>query len=175
MQTISLKEPACNKAAGKYLTFLLGESAYGLPILKVREIIRLIEITPIPRMPEYVRGVINLRGKIVPIIDLRVKFGLPDTTTTNRTCIIVVHVSMASTTKLMGLIVDALEEVFQISAEEMEPAPDFGKGVSTSYIQNMAKAKGKVKALLNIDQIIQDDHAILPLPPAFVEKALNQS
>src|ERR1700753_1163841 len=92
-------------AAGKYLTFVLGGNAYGIPILKVREIIRLLEITPIPRMPDYVRGVINLRGKIVPVIDLRMKLGLPNATTTNRTCIIVAHVKMASATKLMGLIV----------------------------------------------------------------------
>ena len=164
MSIATLKEPASSKAAGKYLTFILGGSAYGLPILKVREIIRLIDITPIPRMPEYVRGVINLRGKIVPVIDLRIKFGLPNTTTTNRTCIIVTHVAMGSTTKLMGLIVDALEEVFQIGAEDIEPAPDFGKGVSTDYIQNMAKAKGQVKALLNIDHLLQDDHTLLALP-----------
>ena len=171
MSTAIVKEPASGKAAGKYLTFILGGSAYGLPILKVREIIRLLDITPIPRMPEYVRGVINLRGRIVPVIDLRIKFGLPNRTTTNRTCIIVAHVAMASTTKLMGLIVDALEEVFQISAEDIEPAPDFGKGVSTGYIQNMAKAKGQVKALLNIDHLLQDDHAILSLPAALGAKA----
>jgi len=175
MPALFLEDPAAGKAAGKYLTFILGNGAYGIPLLKVREIIRLLNITPIPRMPDYVRGVINLRGKIVPVIDLRIKFGLPDTTTTNRTCIIVVHVTMASTTKLMGLIVDALEEVHQINAEDIEPAPDFGKGASTGYIKNMAKTKGQVKALLNIDQIVQDDHAILPLPAAFADKANSQS
>jgi purine-binding chemotaxis protein CheW len=150
-------------AAGKYLTFILGGGAYGVPILKVREIIRLLEITPIPRMPEYVRGVINLRGKIVPVIDLRMKFGIPETATTNRTCIIVTYVLMAGATKLMGLIVDAMEEVYQINAEDLEPAPDFGKGASTGYIQNMAKTKGQLKALLNIDEIVHSDEGILPL------------
>ena len=164
MSALFLESPASGKAAGKYLTFILGSGAFGIPILKVREIIRLLEITPIPRMPEYVRGVINLRGKIVPVIDLRLKFGLPNTSTTNRTCIIVTHVVMATSTKLMGLIVDALEEVYQISQEEIEPAPDFGKGAPTGYIQNMARIKGQVKALLNIDQIVHDDHVILPLP-----------
>src|ERR1700683_997510 len=139
MSSPTLETPASAKAAGKYLTFILGTCAYGIPILKVREIIRLIDITPIPRMPDYVRGVINLRGKIVPVIDLRMKLGLPNTTTTNRTCIIVTHVTMASSTKLMGMIVDALEEVHQINPEELEPAPDFGKGASTNYIQNMVK------------------------------------
>ncbi len=163
MSALFLETPACGKAAGKYLTFILGRGAYGIPILKVREIIRLIEITPIPRMPDYVRGVINLRGKIVPVIDLRMKLGLPNTATTNRTCIIVAYVVMDSSTKLMGMIVDALEEVYQIGAEDIEPAPDFGKGAPTGYIKNMAKTKGQVKALLNIDQLVRDDHAILPL------------
>jgi len=167
-------EPTANKAAGKYLTFVLGGSAFGIPILKVREIIRLLDITPIPRMPDYVRGVINLRGKIVPVIDLRMKLGLPNTSTTNRTCIIVVYVAIGEATKLMGLIVDALEEVYQISSEELEPSPDFGKGASTSYIQNMAKIKGQVKALLNIDLIVEDDHAILPLQAFPAETAQPQ-
>jgi purine-binding chemotaxis protein CheW len=158
-----LEPTAISKAAGKYLTFLLAGGAFGVPILKVREIIRLLEITPLPRMPDYVRGVINLRGKIVPVIDLRVKLGLPHAATTNRTSIVVVYVAMAGATKLMGLIVDALEEVYQINAEDLEPAPDFGQGVPTGYIQNLAKTKSRVKALLNIDQIVQDDQAILPL------------
>jgi purine-binding chemotaxis protein CheW len=163
MPALFLESPIQKSAAGKYLTFILGSGAFGIPILKVREIIRLLEITPIPRMPDYVRGVINLRGKIVPVIDLRMKFGLPNLSTTNRTCIIVVYVAMAEATKLMGLIVDALEEVYQISAEDLEPSPDFGKGTCAHYIQNMAKTKGTVKALLNIDQIVQDDRAVLPL------------
>jgi purine-binding chemotaxis protein CheW len=162
MSALSLETPNPAKAAGKYLTFILGNGGYGIPIFKVREIIRLLDITPIPRMPEYVRGVINLRGKIVPVIDLRMKFNLPNITTTNRTCIIVTYVMMASATKLMGLIVDALEEVYMINAEDIEPAPDFGHGTSTGHIQNMAKAKGQVKALLNIDQIVQDDQVVLP-------------
>jgi purine-binding chemotaxis protein CheW len=175
MSALFLESPASGKAAGKYLTFILGTGAFGIPILKVREIIRLLEITPIPRMPDYVRGVINLRGKIVPVIDLRMKFGLPNTSTTNRTCIIVTHVVMASTTKLMGLIVDALEEVYQIGEEEIEPAPDFGKGAPTGYIQNMARIKGQVKALLNIDQIVHDDHVLLPLPVMTPDEAKPQA
>jgi len=174
MSALFLEQIASDKAAGKYLTFVLGGGAFGIPILKVREIIRLLDITPIPRMPDYVRGVINLRGKIVPVIDLRLKFGLPTTSTTNRSCIIVTYVLMAGATKLMGLIVDALEEVYQINAEDIEPAPDFGKAASTSYIQNMARTKGKVKALLNIDRIVQDDHAVLPLHVFPTEMARSQ-
>jgi len=162
MPALFLDDPARAKAAGKYLTFVLGGAGYGIPILKVREIIRLLDITPIPRMPDYVRGVINLRGKIVPVIDLRMKLGLPNPVTTNRTCIIVTHVATGAGAKLMGLIVDALDEVHQINAEDIEPAPDFGKGTSNDHIQNMAKAKGRVKTLLNIDRIVEDDHALLP-------------
>ncbi len=162
MSALFLDDPARAKAAGKYLTFVLGGAGYGIPILKVREIIRLLEITPIPRMPDYVRGVINLRGRIVPVIDLRMKLGLPNPVTTNRTCIIVTHIQIGDATKLMGLIVDALDEVYQINAEDIEPAPDFGNGTANSHIQNMAKAKGQVKALLNIDRIVQDDNALLP-------------
>ena len=172
MSALFLESSAAKSAAGKYLTFILGSGAFGIPILKVREIIRLLEITPIPRMPDYVRGVINLRGKIVPVIDLRMKFGLPNLSTTNRTCIIVVYVAMAEATKLMGLIVDALEEVYQIGAEDLEPSPDFGQGASAHYIQNMAKTKGTVKALLNIDQIVRDDHAVLP-PHVFPAEAMR--
>jgi purine-binding chemotaxis protein CheW len=162
MPALFLDDPARVKAAGKYLTFVLGGGGYGIPILKVREIIRLLDITPIPRMPDYVRGVINLRGKIVPVIDLRLKLGLPNPITTNRTCIVVTHVAVGGATKLMGLVVDALEEVYQFNAEDIEPAPDFGNGTSNGHIQNMAKAKGQVKALLDIDTIVQDDHALLP-------------
>jgi purine-binding chemotaxis protein CheW len=162
MPALFLDDPARAKAAGKYLTFVLGGNGYGIPILKVREIIRLLEITPIPRMPDYVRGVINLRGRIVPVIDLRMKLGLPNPVTTNRTCIVVVHVTIGTLSKLMGLIVDALEEVYQINAEDIEPSPDFGKGVSNGHIQNLAKAKGQVKALLDIDRIILEDQALLP-------------
>ena len=151
------------KAAGKYLTFMLGSGAFGIPILKVREIIRMLDITPIPRMPEYVRGVVNLRGKIVPVIDLRMKFGMPIAETTNRACIIVTYVTISAVTKLMGLVVDALDEVYQISPEDIEPAPDFGKNTSAGHIQNMAKIKGQVKALLNLDEIVQNDQAVIPL------------
>jgi purine-binding chemotaxis protein CheW len=150
-----------SRAAGKYLTFVLGGGAYGLPVLKVREIIRLADITPIPRMPDYVRGVINLRGRIVPVIDLRLKLGLPHPQTTNRTCIIVTHVEIGGTPRQMGLIVDAIEEVAYISSEEIEAAPDFGKGASPGFIANMAKGKNKVRSLLDIDRIVQAEQAIL--------------
>jgi purine-binding chemotaxis protein CheW len=162
MPALFLDDPARAKAAGKYLTFVLGGATYGLPILKVREIIRLLDITPIPRMPDYVCGVVNLRGKIVPVIDLRLKLRLPNPVTTNRTCIIVTYVQIGGATKLMGLIVDALEEVQHVAAEDIEPPPDFGQGTAKNHIQHMAKSRNRLMALLDIDRIVEDDHALLP-------------
>ena len=134
---------------------MLGDEYYGIPVLTVREIIRMVDITAVPRMPEFIRGVINLRGKIIPVLDLRLKFGLPKAETTERTCIIVVQVKLASGTAAQtGLIVDAVEEVANISATEIEETPDFGAAVDTRYIVGMAKIKGAVKTLLDVEKII---------------------
>ncbi|MBI4028608.1 MAG: purine-binding chemotaxis protein CheW [Verrucomicrobia bacterium] len=141
--------------AGKHLTFTLGRESYGLEVLKVREIIRMQDITPVPQMPDYVKGVINLRGKVVPVIDLRLKFRLAKAEFTERTCIIVVQVSLASgTSSLMGLIVDAVEEVVNIIAQEIEGPPDFGAKLSAEYLLGMAKLKNGVKTLLDIDRVV---------------------
>ena len=142
-------------AAGKYLTFQLGSEAYGVSVLKVREIIRMMDITPVPQMPAYVRGVINLRGKVVPVVDLRVKFALANPQMSERTCIVVVQVrTAAGASMLTGFIVDAVEEVLQIAACDIEPTPDFGARLATDYLLGMAKIKGKVKALLDIDRVL---------------------
>lgn len=146
---------AAQKLAGKHLTFVLGREHYGVPVLKVREIIRLCDITPVPQMPDYIKGVLNLRGKIIPVADLRVKFRLASTENTDLTCIVVVQVALADkTTTLMGLIVDAVEEVVNLAASDIEPTPDFGGTVEADYILGMAKVKGQVKALLDIDRVI---------------------
>lgn len=154
----TLTEPsaqAAEPAAGKHLTFILAGEYYGIPVLAVREIIRMVDITAVPRMPEHIRGVINLRGKIIPVLDLRLRFGLPKAETTERTCIIVVQVRLASGALAQtGLIVDAVEEVASIPASEIESAPDFGASVDTRCIVGMAKVKGEVKTLLDIDQVI---------------------
>ena len=157
MSTELLKSPSSQKAnvAGKYLTFKLGSESYGVTVLKVREIIRLQPLTLVPQMPSYIKGVLNLRGKIVPVIDLRRKFDLPEIQNTEHTCIVVVQVALPSeTTMIMGVIVDGVEEVVQIAAEEIEPTPDFGAQVDTQYILGMAKIKGAVKILLHIDQVV---------------------
>jgi purine-binding chemotaxis protein CheW len=145
--------------AGKYLTFELGQESYGIPVLKVREIISLMPITPVPQMPEYVQGVINLRGKVIPVIDLRLKFSLSDTELTESSCIVVVQITgvAGGPAKQIGLIVDAVEEVANVAASDIERAPDFGSIVDTSYMLGMAKSKAGVKTLLDIDQVLATD------------------
>ncbi len=145
---------ALNNLSGKYLTVVLENEAYGLNVLKIREIIRLQKITPVPQMPPFVKGVINLRGRVIPIVDLRVKFGLK-AEFTERTCIIVVQVKLPTDQVVqMGLIVDSVEEVVNLNATEIEPTPDFGAKVDTSYLLGMAKIKGQVKTLLDIDRVV---------------------
>lgn len=143
--------------AGKYLTFLLGDESYGIEILKVQEIIGMQTITRIPRTPEYVKGVINLRGKVIPVIDLRLRFGMEAAEVSRKTCIIVVQVSKADASVTMGIVVDEVSEVLEISTNEIEPAPGFGTRVETSFILGMAKTENSVKILLDIDRIMSEE------------------
>lgn len=140
--------------AGKYLTVGLANEAYGIAVLKVREIIRMLKITPVPQLPPYVKGVINLRGRVIPVVDLRVKFGL-EAGFTERTCIVVVQVRPANNQPVqMGLIVDCVEEVVTLTDQEIEPTPEFGCVIDTSYLLGLAKVKGQVKTLLDIDRVV---------------------
>ena len=147
----------------KFLTFNLGGEQYGLEILKVREIIGIMDITRVPRTPEFVRGVINLRGKVIPVIDLRNKFGMPMVQDTEQTCIIVVDLSFENTSLLMGIIVDSVSEVLDIDIDDIEDTPIFGTAVSTDFIKGIAKTKGGVKILLNIEEVLTTAE-ILSLP-----------
>jgi purine-binding chemotaxis protein CheW len=141
--------------AGKYLTFLLQGESYGIEVLKVREIIRLSTITAVPQMPPYCRGVINLRGKIIPVIDLRLRFHFTEVTDTEHNCIVVTQIQFQSgKTGAMGLVVDGVEEVTTIGAGDVEETPDFGAQIRADFITGIAKVKGKVKSLLDIDKII---------------------
>jgi len=140
--------------AGKYLTFKLSDEEYGLEILKVREIIGLLPITSLPRTPVFVRGVINLRGKVIPVIDLRLKFELNATEDTDQTCIIVVDVTGSAGNIQVGILVDSVSEVLDIRGEDIEDPPSFGTNVDTAFILGMAKAKGSVKILLNIQKVL---------------------
>ena len=149
--------PVQEKQSVKYLTVVLDSEAYGLPVLKVREIIRLQKITPVPQMPAFVKGVINLRGRVIPIIDLRVKFGLK-AEFTERTCIVVVQVQLGSGNLVqMGVIVDAVEEVVTLTGAQIEPTPDFGTRIDTSYLSGMCMIKGQVKTLLDLDRIVSSE------------------
>ena len=142
---------------GKYLSFFLEEEEYGIGILKVKEIIGMMPITSVPRTPEYVKGVINLRGKVIPVIDLRLKFDMNSIEYTERTCIIVVEIDSESSTVLIGIVVDAVSEVLNIKEEEIEETPAFGTQLNTEYILGMAKMEGGVKILLNIDKVLSSE------------------
>ncbi len=138
--------------SGKYLTFILDSEEYGLAVLKVREIICIMDITSMPQMPGYVKGVINLRGKVIPVIDLRLKFGLESAEYTEQTCIVVVDVGT-----LVGVIVDTVQEVLDIDEAQIDPPPPLGASVDTSFVMGMGKIKDDVKILLDIDKVLGSD------------------
>jgi len=152
----AMTELARTEAAreGKYLTFSLAGEEYGIGILKVREIIGMMSITPVPQTPEFVKGVINLRGKVIPVIDLRLRFGLDATAYTERTCIIVVEIHGESGSIPMGIVVDAVSEVLNIRSADIENTPSFGVKLNTDFILGMAKTEGGVKILLDIDKVL---------------------
>jgi purine-binding chemotaxis protein CheW len=158
--------PTVTAKPGRYLTFALGRESYGLPVLQVREIIRLCPVTLVPRMPPYIKGVINLRGKVIPIMDLRARFQLPSSESTERTCIIVVQFGEApGGGNLMGAVVDTVEEVVNLAQTELEPVPDFGGKPDTQYILGMATVRGGVKTLLDLEKIFLETGAV-SLPPS---------
>jgi len=143
---------------GKYLTFRLGEEEYGIGILKIKEIIGMMPITSVPRTPEFVKGVINLRGKVIPVVDLRLRFGMEEMDYNDRTCIIVVEIQGEEGQKIiMGIVVDSVSEVLNIKDEEIEDTPDFGGTLDTKYILGIAKVDGGVKILLDIDSVLSQE------------------
>src|SRR5579872_5404867 len=150
----SVSTARSDSRAGKYLTFQLASEEFGVGVLKVREIMGIQEITAVPQTPAYVKGVINLRGKVVPVIDLRLKFSLEAAEYTQRTCIIVAQLRGESGSILMGVIVDGVSEVLNLTAAEIEDAPDFGDQSAAQYLLGMAKVKGKVKILLDLDKVL---------------------
>lgn len=141
---------------GKYLTFKLEDEIYGIEILKVQEIICIMEVTSIPKTPDYIRGVINLRGRVIPVIDLRLKFGMPEKENTDKTCIIVVQVKTEKATITMGAVVDSVSEVLEISSEQIEAPPAFGNNVDLRFIMGMGKIAEKVIMLLDVDKVFSN-------------------
>ena len=154
MSAKTLTLPEQGHLGGKYLTFALGREEYGLAILKVREIIGFMEITAVPRTPSYVRGVINLRGQVIAVVDLRAKFGMSRAERTEQTCIIVVEISREGRKLSTGIIVDKVSEVLSIKDESIEEAPAFGGSVDTGFILGMGKIGSSVKILLDIDKVL---------------------
>ncbi len=145
---------AITEREGKYLTFTLDSEEYGIGILKIKEIIGMMEITTVPQTPDFVKGVINLRGKVIPVIDLRLKFSMSAIDYTERTCIIVVEIVADSGMIQIGIVVDSVSEVLNIKGDDVEDTPTFGTKLNTEYILGMAKMEGGVKILLDIDKVL---------------------
>jgi len=154
IKTMDQTVKAIAEKEGKYLTFSLDNEEYGISILKIKEIIGMMSITTIPQTPEFVKGVINLRGTVIPVVDLRLRFGMTDIDYTERTCIIVVEIKGRSDTVMIGVVVDAVSEVLNIKGEDIEDTPTFGTKLDTEYILGMAKMEGTVKILLEIDRVL---------------------
>jgi purine-binding chemotaxis protein CheW len=153
-RVLNQETQALHELEGKYLTFTLAHEDYGLEILKVREIIGMLDITAIPQAPSFFKGVINLRGRVIPVVDLRLKFGLPPMDYGERTCIIVVEVKTDLGSVQMGVVVDSVSEVVNVNGADIEPPPSFGSRLDTRYILGLAKARGTIKILLDIDQVM---------------------
>ncbi len=145
----------------QYLTFRLGEEIFGLDVGKVREILDMTTITRIPRTPEFLRGVINLRGNVVPVVDMRLKFGLPAVEKTVDTCIVVTEVTLEGETTVLGALVDSVQEVFELEPGQIEPAPRIGTRLRTEFILGMGKRDGKFIMLLDVDKVFSCDELSL--------------
>jgi purine-binding chemotaxis protein CheW len=148
-----IKETEAQKRAGKFLAFTLAGEEYGLEILKVREIIGMMDITPVPLTPAFIKGIINLRGRVIPVTDLRTKFAMPAVEADSPTCIIVVYVGQTE----VGLVVDSVSEVLNVSPADIEETPNFGAALDTRFILGIGKGGGKVTILLDIDKVLTDD------------------
>jgi purine-binding chemotaxis protein CheW len=158
-QTLERRAPAppSDPRAGKYLTFTLGKEEFGIHVLRVKEIMGVQDITAVPGTPAHLKGVLNLRGKIIPVVDLRLKFDLPDAPFTQTTCIVVVQVNQSgeqAEQSMIGLIVDGVSEVVNLNGSEIDDAPDFGEGIETPFVLGIAKCKTGVKILLRIEDIL---------------------
>lgn len=157
-------DKAMHGKEGKYLTFALAQEEYGLEILKVREIIGYINVTTVPQMPSHIKGVINLRGQVIPVVDLRTTFGMEAAAVTEETCIIVVEIAHSTRTFNTGIIVDRVQEVLDVRGQDIEEPPQFGAAVNTDFILGMGKVDESVKILLDIDKVLTaDDHDAMNL------------
>ncbi|MFO7598360.1 MAG: chemotaxis protein CheW [Candidatus Desulfacyla sp.] len=160
-QTMDQAVKAMAEKEGKYLTFTLAKEEYGISILKIKEIIGMMPITSVPQTPDYVKGVINLRGKVIPVVDLRGRFGMEEIDYTERTCIIVVEIRGENGMIMIGIVVDSVSEVLNIKKEDIEATPTFGARLNTEYILGMAKMEGGVKILLDIDRVLGSEEVAI--------------
>ncbi|MFH1984651.1 MAG: chemotaxis protein CheW [Pseudomonadota bacterium] len=152
---------AMGQKEGKYLTFILAQEEYGIGIRKIKEIIGMMSITTVPQVPAFVKGVINLRGKVIPVMDLRLRFGMEPMDYTERTCIVVAEIEQGAGTVMIGIVVDAVSEVLNIKGADIEETPTFGVRLNTDYILGMAKINKGVKILLDIDRVLSVDEVDL--------------
>jgi len=160
-ETMDQAVKAMSDKEEKYLTFVLAGEEYGIGILKIKEIIGMMPITTVPQTPEFVKGVINLRGKVIPVMDLRLRFGMEAIDYTERTCIIVVEIEGTAGTVQIGIVVDSVSEVLNIKGQDIEETPTFGTKLNTDYILGMAKVEGGVKILLDIDRVLSQEEVAL--------------
>lgn len=137
----------------KHLIFTLGSEEFGIDVLHVKEIMQMQEITPVPQTPEYVRGVINLRGQVIPVVDLSLRFGMPPREAMPNTCIVVLRSSFGRGERLVGALADGVSEVLTIAQSDIEESPDFGEDTPMPYLLGIAKSRGKVKLLLDVEQV----------------------
>jgi len=147
----------------QYLTFFLADQQYAVGVLSVKEIIEYGIVTKVPTTPPYVRGVINLRGSVVPVLDLAVKFGLPPMPVGRRTCVVIMETTMLGEKVVMGIVADAVSQVIQFSAQDIEPAPPFGTNVRLEYLEGMAKLGTKFVLILNMDQVFTAEDPVVSL------------
>jgi len=165
-KTMDQAVKAIEEKEGKYLTFTLADEEYGIGILKIKEIIGMMPITLVPQTPVFVKGVINLRGKVIPVIDLRLRFGMETIEYTDRTCIIVVEIGGETGNIMIGTVVDTVSEVLNIKKQDIEDTPRFGTKLDTTYILGMAKTEGGVKILLDIDRVLRAEEITMLEKPA---------
>ena len=172
-QTETLQSETITNVGGRFLTFVLDGEEYGAEILKVREILGLMDITPVPQTPAFVAGVINLRGKVIPVIDLRSRFKMASAEATEETCVIVVDTTWKDgEAVMMGVVVDTVCEVVDIDSSQIDPPPAFGQDISTDYILGMGKVGEKVKILLDIDKVVSaQDMVVLQSTADQIESA----
>ena len=169
-QTAALNNTQNRSRAGKYLTFALGQEEYGLEILKVREIIGYMDITSVPQTPQYVKGVINLRGQVIPVVDLRSKFNMDTVEPDEQTCVVVVEITAQDTSISTGVIVDHVSEVIDVEEQLIEDPPQFGAAVNTDFILGIGKIGESVKILLDIDKVLCDTAVTALASPAGADR-----